>query len=274
VVFHPFFLVKIGIMQKLKVVLNYVKHQAKAYNRHGIHSPFVYDFLEQVLYTDKITPELKALKQLKTQLQNDTREIQITDLGAGSTINTNTTRLVKDVAKNSSKHPKYGRLFYRMIQYFQPESVIELGTSLGLSTVYFSVANPSIPIHTLEGCTETQKLAIQNFEKLGLKNIHPILGDFKNTLPELLTKTQKVDLVFFDGNHQEQPTLDYFEECLQYVNDQSIFIFDDIHWSEGMTAAWNKIKGHPKTVVTLDLFFLGIVFFDSRLTKQDFLIRF
>ena len=261
-------------MQKLRVAFKYIKHQARAFNRHGIHSPFVYDFLEQVLYADEATGEFGEFSSLKNQLLSDNREIEITDLGAGSTINSSNTRLVKDIAKNSSKHSKYGRLFYRMVQYFNPDTVIELGTSLGLSTIYFSKANPKTPVYTLEGCPETQAIAKQNFTNLNLQNITPILGDFQITLPELLLKTKKADMVFYDGNHQEEPTLDYFEECLKFSHEKSIFIFDDIHWSKGMTKAWRKIKGHPKTVVTLDLFFVGIVFFDSRLTKQNFLIRF
>ena len=245
-----------------------------AFNRHGIHSPFVYDFLEQVVYATTKNEGLERFEKFRNQLLSDSKTIEITDLGAGSTINTSSKRLVKDVAKNSSKKPKYGRLFYRMVQYFKPESVIELGTSLGLSTIYFADANSNIPVYSLEGCPNTQKIAQNNFNQLDIHNIQTILGDFKETLPHLLSKTKKADMVFFDGNHQEQPTLDYFEEALKYSHDKSVFIFDDIHWSEGMTEAWNKIKGHPKTVVTLDLFFLGIVFFDTRLTKQDFLIRF
>ncbi len=261
-------------MSKLKVVSKYLIHQWKSNNRHGIHSPFVYDFLEKVLYADTKTAELKELSFLKSKLLKDNRDITLTDLGAGSTINTLPTRKVKDIAKNSSKHPKYGRLFYRMVQYYKPESIIELGTSLGLSTIYFAKANPSIKTYTLEGCPNTLSIAKENFKQLQIGNIETSIGDFKTTLPTVLEKTKKANMVFFDGNHQEEPTLAYFEMCLKYKTNQSVFIFDDIHWSEGMTKAWNKIKGHPETVVTLDLFFLGIVFFDTRLTKQDFKIKF
>ena len=261
-------------MQKLKVAINYIQHHFTANNRHGIHSPFVYDFLERVLYADKSNAELDSLKIIRKKLLSSTHEIEITDLGAGSTINTSSTRLVKDVAKNSSKKPKYGRLFYRMVQYFQPESVIELGTSLGLSTIYFAQANPSIKVKTLEGCPNTLKVAQQTFDELKINNIETYLGDFKDTFPKVLASTPNVDLVFFDGNHQEQATLAYFESALKHKNENSIFIFDDIHWSEGMTNAWNKIKGHSETVVTLDLFFLGIVFFKPDLTPQEFKIKF
>jgi predicted O-methyltransferase YrrM len=263
-----------SMLDKFKIATKYIIHYSKSYNRHGIHSPFVYQFLEDILYADKITPELKELAQLKKQLSKDYSSITITDLGAGSTINSNKSRYVKDVAKNSSKSAKYGRLFYRMMQHYQPRNIIELGTSLGLSAVYFAKSNPETPVYTLEGCPNTLEIAKANFNNLNIKNITPILGDFNETLTPLLKELKTVDFVFFDGNHQELATLDYFEKCLPYINDKTIFIFDDIHWSEGMIKAWNEIKGHPKTVVTLDLFFLGIVFFDSRLTEQDFDIKF
>lgn len=261
-------------MNKFLVATKYIQHQLKAFNRHGIHSPFVYDFLEKVVYADQSNSHFKKFTRLRAKLKKDTRSILITDLGAGSTINKSNTRSVKDIAHNSSKAPKYGRLFYRMVQYFNPASVVELGTSLGLSTIYFASANPNTPIYTLEGCPNTAKIASENFIDLGIDNVILELGDFSVTLPELLGQTKNVDLVFFDGNHQKEPTLAYFEECLKYATNRSIFIFDDIHWSEGMTETWEKIKGHSKTVVTLDLFFVGIVFFDTRLSQQDFKIRF
>jgi len=261
-------------MNQLHIIFSYIKHQWVAYNRHGIHSPFVYKFLDEVLYSDPKNLDYDQLTKLKQRLLKDSRTISITDLGAGSIINKNPARLVNDIAKNSSKPDKYVRLFYRMVQYFQPKSVIELGTSLGLSTIYFAKAQSKTPIHTLEGCPETLKVAQENFDALQLGNISSHLGDFKSTLPNVLKKTGAADLVFFDGNHRAIPTLNYFEICLKYITDQSIFIFDDIHWSEEMRQTWEKIKGHPKTVVTLDLFFIGIVFFDTRLSRQHFKIRF
>ncbi len=261
-------------MSRLKTAFQYLQHQIKGFNRHGVHSPFVYDFLENVLYKDAKPPKFDELVNQRKKLFNDTRKIKITDLGAGSKINTSTSRLVKDVAKNSSKQPKYGRLFHRIVRFYKIGNVIELGTSLGLSTIYFACDNPKVNVTTLEGCPETLKIAQENFDFLAFSNIKTVLGDFKTTLPRVLHKEEVPELIFFDGNHQEQATLEYFHQALKTVSSTSIYIFDDIHWSTGMTNAWNKIKGHPQTVVTLDLFFVGIVFFDQRLTPQDFNIRF
>ena len=89
-----------------------------------------------------------------------------------------------------------------------------------------------------------------------------------------MAELKTIDLAFIDGNHLEVPTITYFKECLHYANNDTLFIFDDIHWSQGMENAWENIKKHPKTTVTIDLFFVGIVFIKSELSKEHFTIRF
>jgi predicted O-methyltransferase YrrM len=211
---------------------------------------------------------------LRKKLLHTHREISITDLGAGSKIHSGSRRKISDIAKNSAKSPRFGRLFFRMVRYFKPTNIVEIGTSLGLSTAYFAMADSNLKVYTLEGCPQTRMESIRNFEELGIENAESILGNFSETLEPTLKKLGKVDFVFFDGNHQHQATLDYFETCLKYHHEKSVFIFDDIHWSEEMTQAWNSIQNHEKTVVCLDLFFIGIVFFDPRLSPQNFKIRF
>lgn len=268
--FHPFFMA----MSKLNVAYKYLKHQITGYNRHGIHSPFVYQFLEDVLYDEKRHPEFKVIRKLKKNALNSNTYITITDLGAGSTINTSNKRKIKDIAKNSSKAHKYGELFFRMVQFYQPTSVIELGTSLGFSTLYFALANNKMPVITIEGCEQTKAQAMGNFIAAKAKNIKSLLGNFDQVYPAVLAQQKQADLVFVDGNHSYEATMRYFENTLPYVHSKTILIFDDIHWSEGMQKAWSKIKGHPQVRVTLDLFFVGIVFFNTNLTKQDFKIRY
>ena len=200
--------------------------------------------------------------------------IQITDFGAGSNINNSTNRKIKDVAKHSAKNSKFGKLLYRIIQFYKPKNILELGTSLGISTCYLAKANPNGRVFTFEGCPETAKVAQQSFKKLNIKNTKITLGDFNATLKQKLAELKTIDLAFIDGNHKEEPTITYFKECLQYANNNTLFIFDDIHWSVGMENAWEQIKKHPKTTVTIDLFFVGVVFIKSELSKEHFTIRF
>ena len=183
-------------------------------------------------------------------------------------------RKIKDVAKNSAKNAKFGKLLYRIIKHYNPKNILELGTSLGISTLYLAKADTNSRVFTFEGCPETAKIAQQNFNNLSTENINITLGDFQNTLQNKLEEIITINLAFIDGNHQEKPTIAYFEECLKYANNNTILIVDDIHWSKGMENAWNFIKSHQKTTLTVDLFYIGIVFIKSELSKENHTIRF
>ncbi|MDC0204534.1 class I SAM-dependent methyltransferase [Flavobacteriales bacterium] len=245
-----------------------------AKNEHAIQGPFIFEFVTKVIYGKTKGKNCKAIEGLRKELCKSEKTIEITDFGAGSNINNSIRRKIKDVAKNSAKNAKFGKLLYRIIKFYKPKNILELGTSLGISTCYLAKANPNGKVFTFEGCPETAKVALQSFEKLNIKNTEITLGDFNSTLKQKLSKLKTIDLAFIDGNHQEIPTIAYFKECLHYANNDTIFIFDDIHWSQGMENAWEDIKKHSKTTVTIDLFLVGIVFIKSELSKEHFTIRF
>jgi len=200
--------------------------------------------------------------------------IEVTDLGAGSSQLKGIKRKVSDLAKYSAKSAKYGQLLYRLSAHFKPFNILELGTSFGISTLYLSLGNEDATTTTMEGCPEIAALAKKHFSSLNSNRIEVITGDFGKALPAYLQKNNRLDLVFFDGNHRREPTLEYFRLCLEKANDNSLFIFDDIHWSEEMEEAWAEIKNHPSVTVTIDLFFVGLVFFRKGQEKQHFSIRF
>ena len=151
---------------------------------------------------------------------------------------------------------------------------MELGTSLGISSAYLAAANSGSKLITIEGCKEIADVAAQNFTKLELKNIEQVVGNFDKVLPEVLKKTDQLDLVFFDGNHQKEPTPNYFKQCLEKANEKSVFIFDDIYWSREMKEAWEEIKNNKKVTVSIDLFYMGIIFFRKEQVKEHFMIRY
>jgi predicted O-methyltransferase YrrM len=157
---------------------------------------------------------------------------------------------------------------------FSPEHTLELGTSLGITTLYLSLPKQQNQIITLEGCPETAALALANFRRLKRTNIELLSGEFSDTLPLALKKLPRLDLVYFDGNHRKEPTLNYFETCLPQATEDSIFIFDDIHWDPGMESAWEEIKKHHRVSLTIDLFELGLVFFRRGMVKQDFVLKY
>jgi predicted O-methyltransferase YrrM len=245
-----------------------------AQGKHSAHSPFLFSFVTKVINTRQKNENCKEIESLRKSLCKSEKEIRITDFGAGSSINKTSKRKIKDIAHNSAKNAKFGQLLYRICNFFSPNSIVELGTSLGISTSYLAKGNLESNVFTFEGCPETAAIARENFKNLNLRNVDLTIGEFKNTLSEKLKSIKTIDLAFIDGNHQEESTIAYFEEILKFSNNNTIFIFDDIHWSSGMENAWDYIKTHAKTSLTIDLFFVGIVFIKSELSKEDFIIRF
>jgi len=261
-------------MKAILFISRYFKYLFTAKSKYSAQAPFLYDFITKVVNQNSDDENCKNIESLRKELCKSEDTIKITDFGAGSHVNNNKTRKIKDVTKNSAKNAKFGKLLYRIIQFYKPNNILELGTSLGISSLYLAKANQNSQVFTFEGCPETANIAEQNFKKLNTNNINITLGDFNKTLNSKLEEIKTIDLAFIDGNHQEKPTIDYFEKCLKYSNNDTIFIFDDIHWSEGMEKAWNYIKAHQKITLTIDLFFVGIVFIKSELSKENFTIKF
>lgn len=242
---------------------------------HGIHSPFVFDFVKNVLNDTSQYGCYHQIEQLRAGLLKDETIISIEDFGAGSSVIKTNERSVKQIATLSLKNKKFAQLLYRIVNYYKPENIIELGTSLGITTAYFSYGNQEAEISTLEGSKNIAAVAQNNFDKLNLKNIKIVQGNFDDTLPGVLSQIKIVDLAFVDGNHRQVPTLQYFDQILKKSNEHTILIFDDIHWSEEMEEAWKEIQQHPSVTLSIDLFFIGLVFFKKDFkAKQHFTIRF
>ena len=252
----------------------YIKYFLFSINEFNIHSPFVYDFYIEIL-GKKNECKYLFIEDLRKELMNSKLQIICEDYGAGSkSKKTKNIRYVSEIASNSLKSTKYAMLLARIVNYYKPLNIIELGTSLGITTCYLAQPNNNANIITIEGSVDIADMALKNFKRLNLKNIQQISGNFNEILPEILSKTSHIDFVFFDGNHRKEPTLNYFYQCLTKVQNHTIFVFDDVHWSDEMEEAWKIIKNNPQVSVTIDLFFMGIVFFRKELTKQNFIIRF
>ncbi|CAN5499902.1 class I SAM-dependent methyltransferase [soil metagenome] len=255
----------------------YLRYYLSASNGkgHGTHSPFVYNFITHVLNDNKKYACYKDIEVIRQQLLRDRTVIEVEDFGAGSALIKSNQRIVKAIARSSLKQPKYAQLLFRMVQYYQPKQVLELGTSLGITTAYLASGNVVAQIYTCEGAPQIAAIAQQHFNGLALKNIQLITGDFAATLPPLLQTTGTVDFAFIDGNHRKEPTLQYFQQLLNHANANTILVFDDIHWSAGMEEAWAEIQQHPAVTLTIDLFFIGIVCLNKDIkNSQHFIIKY
>ena len=241
---------------------------------HGIHSPFVFDFITKVLTDKKVYPAYEIVEDLRRRLLKESEVLTVEDFGAGSRIERGSRHTVSSIARHAAKPEKYGKLLYRMVNYYRPFTILELGTSLGITTAYLSTANPDARVTTMEGSSAIAEKAGQNFRDLQLSNINIVEGNFDTTLADV-SKSSSLDFVFLDGNHRRDPTVCYFNTILQRITDQSIVVVDDIHWSPDMEEAWHTIKTNSAVKCSVDLFFMGIIFFRKDFVEQQhFTIRF
>ncbi len=242
---------------------------------HGIHSPFVFDLVNNVLRDKKQYDWYDIIETGRQKLLKQPAQIEVEDFGAGSAVIKTKTRVVSDIAVSSLKPKKYARLLSRIVNHYKPTYIVELGTSFGITTSYLAAGNADGKVYSIEGSTAIAEIAQKTFERTGFKNIELTVGNFDKVLPDLLTRLQSVDLAFIDGNHRKEPTLNYFKQLLGRSTASTILIFDDIHWSADMEAAWAAIKQHPSVTLTVDLFFIGLVFVNPDFKiPQHFSIRF
>lgn len=257
----------------LHSIKSYIQFLWNSKNEHGVHSPFVFDLITKCFYDKKQKPAYSILKDYRNSLLQNNNTIEVTDFGAGSKVFKSNTRQISKIAKTAGITPKRAELLYRIVNYFQPETVLEIGTSLGLATSALSLGNKNAKIITLEGCPETSEIAENQLQKFGCNNVQTIVTEFHYYLKNSLIKAESYHLIYFDGNHSKKATLDYFELLLPTIINDSVWIFDDIHWSPDMEEAWEIIKNHPKVKVTIDTFQWGLVFFRTEQEKEHFVIR-
>jgi predicted O-methyltransferase YrrM len=270
-------------------IKSYLKFLWNSKNEHAVHSPFVFNLLTKCFYDTKSKPEYALLKKYRNSLLENKKNIEVTDFGAGSRVFKSNKRQISKIAQTAGISPKRAELLFRIVSYFQPKNILEIGTSLGLATSALALGNSKASIVTLEGCPNTMAIAKKQLQALNVTNVECITTDFNSYFEKKFTSldantehssrklsglnTEHFSLIYFDGNHQKQATLDYFEHLLPTISNDTVWIFDDIHWSPEMEEAWGIIKNHPKVTVTIDTFQWGLVFFRYEQPKEHFVIR-
>jgi predicted O-methyltransferase YrrM len=253
---------------QVKAFLKFLWHSK---NQHGIHSPFVYKLISKCFYNKSHYPTYKLWNKVQQELLNSKDILEVRDVGAGSKVFNSNKRQVSKIAKHVSMSRKRARLMIRLVDYLGIEKALELGTSIGLGSISIT-GSDQVDLKTIEACSATSDYAKNQFEKLKLTQITSINSSFAESLAKLGSE-EKFDLIFIDGHHDGKASLEYFESLLKYKHNDTLFIFDDIHWSPSMEMAWKHIKTHPEVQVTIDTFQWGFVFFRKEQVKQDFIIR-
>lgn len=250
--------------------LEYIKYRWNAKGRHGIHSPFVYDFVDKCLRQPIDGASGTKLTSLFDRLRNNNQTIVIQDFGAGSKKLGNERQISKIFGMSSSKG-KYGALLYRMANYYSPKTILEFGTSLGVGTTYLSLGSPTSHITTVEACENTRDIALLHLNSFpNVSSVHSTFSDYLDSLEGDIY----FDLIFIDGHHDGDALINYLDRLQAHAHDETLFILDDIRWSESMKSAWDTIAKDPRFHLSMDLFRVGIVSRRPSMEKSHFVIKY
>lgn len=264
-----------SLLQGLTLASRYVTHRLNCTSVQVLHSPFVYRLYTECIKKDRQEKAFAPIEQLRQALLHDQRLLSYPDPGSGSHVaKNNAQRTVQHIAKYSLKPAAQARLLHRLVCYFAPTTVLELGSSLGISTCYMAAALPTqSKLHTIEGAAPVAALAQAHIEQLGYsQQVHLTEGLFDEVMPALLPTLNAVDLAYIDGNHRYAPTVDYVKQLLPYLHNNSVVILDDIYWSKEMQQAWQQVKQLPHVTVSIDLFHFGLLFFRKEQVKEHFIL--
>lgn len=240
-----------------------------AVTRYQLHSPFVFELAEAVLDRTRWYYAFHDVEELRARMLASDVVLQVTD--HGRTPPRQSTRSVRSIVRRAASPPCQGQQLFRLANWAQPRTMLELGSSVGVGTAYLAMGARDARFVTLEGCAETAHVARTNLEWLGLKNAEVRVGPFEETLAGALQDLQMLDFVYVDGNHRPAPTLQYFEACLPHAHARTVFVFDDAHWSAGMEEAWRAIQAHPRVTLTLDFFDLSLAFVNPEFRARQHL---
>ncbi len=254
---------------------HYLGYLQKARHRkgHGIQSPFVYELVSKVIHDKTWHNEYEFFKRIRKRLNHSDAILDIKDDGAGSKYFKNNNRPVSALARVSSVTPKFGKLLFRLARFYKPATIVELGTSIGLSTIYLAMGNTASEVISIEEDFILCEFAKQVFHENDLKNITVLHGRFDDKLGEISEQINDPTLVFIDGNHRYGAAIRYFDYFCEKVKSGTI-IFDDIHWSQEMRKAWKTVAKDARTHVSIDLFFMGMVIRRPDTTPGNYTVKF
>jgi len=227
----------------------------------------------QCFYDKTKYSEYRLLKNYHKQLLHNETFIEVNDPGAGSRVFLSEKRSVAGMAKVAGSSVKDMKYLFKLVRYFKPKNILELGTSLGKSAYAMALGNTEAQIITVEGDEKLVKFTKKQFQKTGIDNIEIIHSDFDDYLDKLNQTDRKLDMVVIDGNHRLKPTLRYFKKLQKHLHNDSMVIVDDIYWSEEMKTAWQQLKQYPNVRQSVDTFYFGLLFFRTEQFEQDFMIN-
>jgi predicted O-methyltransferase YrrM len=261
--------------RQLFIIWQYLKYLLKArhWKGHGIHSPYVFELVNKVMYDKTNYKDYDFFREIRRKLKDSEIKLQVENAGADSAYFTSGERNIRDLLRISSVKPKFGKLLYRIVRHYKPATIIELGTSIGLSTIYLARGNERANVITIEKSHTLCRFASETFREIGIMNVSVKNGLFDDKLDELGDSIFESALIFIDGNHKFESTLAYFNFFAERMK-EGIIILDDIHWSREMLRAWETIRQKEESQATLNLFSMGFVVRRPSITRKNYTVLF
>ena len=247
----------------------WIRHWLNEVDHHSVHSPFFFDFYQKVILGRTDERVFSELETLRTNLLENQTIVKIEELGAGSVLGSST-RSLAAIASTSISTRERAELYARIVSYTKAKRIVELGSCLGLTTLYLSQKKETT-VTTFEGSPALANVSLTNYEYFNRENIRLIEGNIDITLPKFILDSGKVDFVLMDANHRYEPTIKYFNLLLKRLDLNGVVVIDDIHSSPEMERAWREMYRHSLVYGSVDLFGCGILFFDPALNYQHFI---
>ena len=254
----------------------YLFHRLASWNTggEGIHSPNLFYLVRMIIYDDNQYYVWQQIEQRRAAMLHSSEILDVVDYGTG----VSGVYKVSDIAKNSLQKRRHAQMLFRIVTWLKreldkPLFILELGTSLGITTAYLAAPDKHNRVMTMEGSKSIADMARKNWNILGLNNIDLVLGNIDNTLQTVVNDKRQIDILYLDANHQCRSVLEYFDMLLPLAHDKSVWCIDDIHHSPDMEKAWDIIKHNAKVTTTMDFFDMGLVFFDPHYLKRNYRLR-
>jgi len=184
----------------------------------------------------------------------------------------NDTAKVSDICAKAASKKTWCHFLYGIAKALDHPTILEIGTNLGISGSYLLEATKSKNgfFMTMEGLPQLCDIASQQFKTItATNNFQVVQGLYDDTFPKVIKQEHNYNLLFIDGNHKKEPTLNYFKSLKSHIKSPAIFVFDDIYWSKDMQDAWKLIKKDPAVNFTIDLYEQGIVIIDTAETIKN-----
>lgn len=262
-------------MIRLHFVQHFIKHYWSATRIDVLHSPFVFKLYNTCIKRQPTQPELAPIEAIRKKAVSNQQLVSQHDFGARRAERKVATRPISHFAKHHAKPARISQIIFHLIKNYGYKNCIELGTSLGFTSMHIAKAlQQGGQLTTIEGAHEIAAAAEQHFITTETQNnIKQVIGNFDTALPDVLNRHEQVDFAFVDGNHTYEATNQYFNLLLSKAHYNSLIIIDDIYWSPEMTRAWREIQQHERVTVTVDLFYIGLVYFRKKQAKEHFKLR-